>query len=335
MRKITSDSKEAVDLILAENIGGDDLPKLIACKDGHSSDDNTIEPSEYLVNMCTRGYESIHVKAFAKAISALLAKGYLSTVGVVKVDGSIQLGDIRLDLVDFAGQVEFLVSHQLLLSSMHTLCMIIQPTDSFGKPDHRHYGSWEYWSKFLSSLGDRRRGSLLLAVSQIDKLEGGVTMASTSGILNEFLSVREIADGAITCDNLLLLDYSTGHITDSMKSVKRTLSKSLDEISHNWWVPASYEALADILRQVSEWKSANHELPILTKNELIQEIDVFCDQSSVDSTLLLRKMKTDAKLLHRAINYLEAVGDVKQAGNDLLLIDPIGTSVSEAVCLYT
>ena len=77
-------------------------------------------------------------------------------------------------------------------------------------------------------------------------------MASTSGILNEFLSVREIADGAITCDNLLLLDYSTGHITDSMKSVKRTLSKSLDEISHNWWVPASYEALAGILRQVSE-----------------------------------------------------------------------------------
>ena len=60
-------------------------------------------------------------------------------VGAVKVEGSLQLpmpdygGPIstrECSLVDFAGQMEYLVSHQLLLASMHTLCVLIQPLGS-------------------------------------------------------------------------------------------------------------------------------------------------------------------------------------------------------------
>ena len=119
-------------------------------------------------------------KKDGRAISALTVKGCLSTVGIVKVDGTIQLGDRTCSLVDFAGQIEFLVSHQLLLSSTHSLCMIIQLAPSFGKSDDIHSGSWDYWSKFLSSLGgDRRHGSLRLAVSQLDKLVDDRSSASS------------------------------------------------------------------------------------------------------------------------------------------------------------
>ena len=65
--------------------------------------------------------------------------------------------------------MEYLVSHQLLLASMHTLCLVVQPAASFGNPAHRHHNSWGYWLRFLRALGDRRTGSLLLAVSQVDK----------------------------------------------------------------------------------------------------------------------------------------------------------------------
>ena len=74
---------------------------------------------------------------------------------------------------------------------------------------------------------------------------------------------------------------------------------------------------------MAKQKLSDHELPILTRNELIQEIDSFCAKSPCNS-ILLSKMKTDRKLLDRAINYLEAVGDIMQAGKEWLLIDPIG-----------
>ena len=66
--------------------------------------------------------------------------------------------------------MEYLVSHQLLLASLHVLCMVIQPAPSFGQPAHRHHGSWRYWLRFLRALGDRRTGSLLLGVSQVISL---------------------------------------------------------------------------------------------------------------------------------------------------------------------
>jgi len=316
-------SKDAARLIADEGIMGNDLSTLI---DDGNNDGNSFGPSQVLLQLCSSKYQSIDACAFAKAISALIAKGYLSTVGAVKVEGTIELEGRTCSLVDFAGQVEFLVSHQLLLSSMHTLCMIIQPAPSFGRKDHRHFGSWDYWSKFLSSLGDRRRGSLLLAVSQLDKLvdEGYAADENQVGghVEREFAHIKLRSSGATSCESPIRLDYSRDNIMRTISSIKTELSKSLDEVAHSWWVPQSYEALADILSCVAKRKSSNHELPILTKAEMIEEINVYCTNNQ-NFSLLLARMSTDSQLLQRAINYLEAVGDVMQAGNELL-IDPIG-----------
>jgi len=325
----TSWSKDAVRLIFEENITGQDLTKLAISGGGDDNGNGIFRPSRILLDLCSSKYPSIDSDAFARAISALIAKGYLSTVGAVKVEGTIDLGERTCSLVDFAGQVEFLVSHQLLLSSMHTLCMVIQPAPSFGKPDHRHFGSWDYWSKFLSSLGDRRRGSLLLAVSQLDKLGKDVNANNNSEnqakihAEREFSSIKGRSSGAISCGNPLELNYCPDSMAKTISSIKRTLSKSLDEVAHSWWVPSSYELIADILQCAAKQKSSNHELPILTKSELMQEVDAFCKRNP-DCSSLLTKIKTDAQLLQRAINYLEAVGDVMHACDEWLLIDPIG-----------
>ncbi|KAL3775399.1 hypothetical protein HJC23_008623 [Cyclotella cryptica] len=313
-------STDAVRLVLDERISGRDLTKLIdTCA---RTDDGTCSASKLLLNSCSRKYPTIDCNKFARAISALRQKGYLSTVGAVKVDGSIKLGDRTCSMVDFAGQVEFLVSHQLLLSSMHTLCMIIQPLPSFGRPDHHHYGSWDYWSKFLSSLGDRRRGSLLLAISQLDKVTQDDSGRIQNILRGDFIRIKKRSHGAISCPSPLMLDYRPDNMMETMSNVKAALSKSLNEVAHSWWVPASYEMLADILQRTSKRKRTNNELPKLTTSELLQEIDEFCAQSA-DNSMLLSKMKTDRKLLERAMNYLEAVGDVMQA-NEWILLDPIG-----------
>jgi len=318
----TAWSADAARLVVDERISGRDLTKFVDASAGN--DNGTYPATQALLNLCSLKYSTIDCNTFARAISALCQKGYLSTVGAVKVDGSVNLGDRTCSIVDFAGQVEFLVSHQLLLSSMHTLCMIIQPAPSFGRPDHHHYGSWDYWSKFLSALGDRRRGSLLLATSQLDKLakDDSGSFKNEDCELGEFTRIKKRSFSAISCPGPLKLDYSPDNIMKTLSNVKAALSKSLDEVAHSWWVPASYEMLADILQRVSKRKRKNNELPKLTTSELLEEIDEFCAQS-VDNSMLLSKMKTDSKLLERAKDYLEAVGDVMQA-NKWLLIDPIG-----------
>ena len=315
-------AEDAARLICDKGMTGKDLTRYVTIdNDGNSS------PSE-LLNGCSSKYQSIDASAFAKAIHALCTKGYLSTVGVVKVQGQVLIGDNDIaktvSLVDFAGQSEFLVSHQLLLSSLHTLCLIIQPAPSFERSEHRHYGSWAYWRKFLSSLGDRRRGSLLLAVSQLDKVlaKEGNDFDPEQAISNEFVKIKENSNDAISCNEALRLDYRPGSILDTIHRTKQALNKSTDEVAQSWWVPNSYEILSKIAQDIATKKSANHELPILTRDALIQEINNFCNRKALSSALL-RKLTTDPQLLQKAIEYLEAVGDVMQA-DDQLLIDPIG-----------
>ena len=61
--------------------------------------------------------------------------------------------------------MEYLV-YQLLLASMHTLCVVIQPE---AHAIHlQHHGSWRYWLQFLAALGDRRTKSMVLASSRLD-----------------------------------------------------------------------------------------------------------------------------------------------------------------------
>ena len=247
-------SLDASKLIFDQKILGNELSKLIDTNvlDGY------IQPSQALLEMCSVKYPMIDCATFAKAIYALIQKGYLSTVGVVKVDGAIALGKRTCHMVDFAGQVEFLVSHQLLLASMHTLCMIVQPLPSFGKPDHIHFGSWDYWSRFLSSLGDRRRGSLLLAISQLDK----VPMADQENLIDlarrDFGYIKGKSFKSITSSEPVMLDYNPDNILETVTAVKASLTKSLDEVAHSWWVPESYETLAAILQDVIKQKEARY-----------------------------------------------------------------------------
>jgi Ran GTPase-activating protein (RanGAP) involved in mRNA processing and transport/GTPase SAR1 family protein len=310
----TAWSKDAAELVADQNISGKDIVEYIDTTGGD------VAPSKALLDICASRYPMIDCHTFSRAIFALNEKGYLSTVGAVKVDGMIELGRRKCSMVDFAGQVEFLVSHQLLLSSMYTLCMIIQPAPSFGKPEHRHCGSWEYWSKFLASLGDRRRGSLLLALSQIDRCSDIEIGSSIDCANEEYNRIKGRSAEAILLPRPLMLDYSS--ILETVTAVKASLSKSIDEVASTWFCPESYEKLSSILGDVAKRKALVHELPILTTSELLDEIDSFCARSE-RSSLLLSKMRSDGNLLQRAIAYLEAVGDVMQAG-DCLLLDPIG-----------
>ena len=171
--------------------------------------------------------------------------------GAVKVEGSLQLpmpdygGPIstrECSLVDFAGQMEYLVSHQLLLASMHTLCVLIQPLGSFADATNRRHGSWRYWLQFLRALGDRRGNSMVLSVSQLDKVPTEEMSAARAAATAEFAALRAQV-GAGLGESPLELEYRPDEIESSLMEARRRLSEAAEAVSKDWWAPMSYDCL--------------------------------------------------------------------------------------------
>ena len=324
-------------LLESHKISGQDLMKLTILQDTNGNE--TYEPSNML-NALLNANEAngltlspTELKSFSRAIGSLMRKGYFSTVGAVKLEGLLELEPSKGDtgssgheesdvddeirsrracsLVDFAGQMEYLVSHQLLLSSLHTLCVVLQPAPSFGNPQNRHNGSWMYWSRFLRALGDRRRGSLLLAISQQDKL--GLDESADAAIETELDAIRSVIPN-ISDSPPLSLDYRSEFIQKTVQDVRKALSGAAEVVARDWWVPASYEKLAELVRKMEEEKKSNKEVPIISRKELHHQLP----------SEGLHKMHDDPQLFQRGIEYLEAVGDVMTDQRlDCLLLDPI------------
>ena len=284
-----------------------------------------VRPSAALEEMCAAGGLDVReCRQLALAIGSLLRKGYFSTVGAVKVEGELVLkggtgavAERRCSLVDFAGQMEYLVSHQLLLASMHTLCVVIQPEGSHADPASKHHGSWRYWLQFLAALGDRRTKSMVLASSQLDRVPAAAAAAAEASAASEFASLRaKLGDGLGVAPTRL--DYRPDAIAASLGAVVARLSAAADAVSSDWWVPASYEHLAAVVGSVKEAKARARALPILSRAELVAAIEA-------DGHEGLRRMCVDPLMLQRGIDYLEAVGDVMSDGRlDVLLLDPVG-----------
>ena len=235
-------SAAAARVLEAEGVRGDELSALVTTSAAHDPG-----PSKALERMAGRSMSAQQLKKLARAIRSLLFKGYFSTVGAVKVEGVVPLrsadGSTRqCSLVDFAGQMEFLVSHQLLLTTMHALCLVIKPAPSFASPEdphgasRRHHDSWRYWLQYLCSLSKRPAGSLLLAVSQLDRVAGDAAARADEAADAEFAQLRrELGDEL--GDAPLRLDYSPGAAQHSMSAVRQRLSGALEAVARDWWVP--------------------------------------------------------------------------------------------------
>ena len=285
-----------------------------------------VRPSAALEEMCAAGgLDARECRQLALAIGSLLRKGYFSTVGAVKVEGELVLkggtgavAERRCSLVDFAGQMEYLVSHQLLLASMHTLCVVIQPEGSHADATSKHHGSWRVcavcsspcWATGAPSRWSSHRRS---SIASPPPPPPPPRRAPPPSLLP---CGRSSAKGSARRPTRL--DYRPDAIAASLGAVVARLSAAADAVSSDWWVPASYEHLAAVVGSVKEAKARARALPILSRAELVAAIEA-------DGHEGLRRMCVDPLMLQRGIDYLEAVGDVMSDGRlDVLLLDPVG-----------
>lgn len=133
----------------------------------------------------------------------------------------------------------------------------------------------------------------------------------------EFQRLRtEIGEGL--GDEPVRLDYRQDAVEATMARVRRRLASAADTVAQDWWVPASYERLAEVVRRLGLEQKDQRALPMLSREALQKTLLSEPDES-------LKLMGGDPQLLQRGVEYLEAVGDVLiDERVDCLLLDPVG-----------
>jgi len=156
----------------------------------------------------------------------------------------------------------------------------------------------------------------LLAISQQDKMScsaDDVKSDVNAAIEHELSAIRSKIPN-ITESPPLRLDYRPECIRNTVEEVQSALSDAADAVARDWWVPASYEKLAELVRRLEAEKKSNREVPMLSWEQLREELP----------SAGLHRMYEDRQLFQRGIEYLEAVGDVIADNRlDCLLLDPI------------
>ena len=146
-------------------------------------------------------------------------------------------------------------------------------------------------------------------MAQADRAEGAVAA--------EFARLREELGSGLGVSPVRL-DYAPDEARSSMTAVRQRLSNAADAVAKDWWVPKSYERLAEKVRKIGQVKKAARELPILSRRELRTALQAESGDEG------LQRMHGDPALMKRGVEYLEAVGDVMGDERlDCLLLDPV------------
>jgi hypothetical protein len=117
----------------------------------------------------------------------------------------------------------------------------------------------------------------------------------------------------------LRLDYCAGDVVETAATVRSKLGEAAEAMAADWWVPASYERLSELVTRIGGNMKTSRELPILTWQRLKEEL-----RKEASDDVGLQRMCDDPQLLKQGIEYLEAVGDVmSDARLDALLLDPV------------
>ena len=79
---------------------------------------------------------------------------------------------------------------------------------------------------------------------------------------------------------------------DSLSQVRQRLSQAADSVARDWWIPSSYEQLAELVRRVLDQKRKTRALPILSCDQLRLEL-------RAHPSSRLQAMADDPQLLKR------------------------------------
>lgn len=269
------------------------------------------------------GLSMLEIARVASEIALLLKNGYNSTAGALQSEMILEgktpssdgkRPDLRVRVVDFAGQMEYYVTHQLFMSDLHSLYVLLSSAvEPGGEPKNAASiaRGWSYWLGFLAGkFGAGSRTPAMLALTQLDR-----AWLPPNPDVKPLLA--EFADGSkFACeDSCFGINYESTQATASVGRLQQALHAAVASYCASVHIPASYARLSS---QVRLWRekllgASPPKPPVVAKAEFFEMID------SSEA-----KIAADSQLLELAMLYLSGSGEIFMDKRlDVVVLDPI------------
>ena len=146
---------------------------------------------------------------FTDRVANHVRKGYASTVGIdvweVKLPAGEGHGELTVEVVDFAGQMQYYTSHSLFIAMRHVQYVLVSKAAGKGSAAESQLDEARYWLRFLRSSMSKVRNvgnadiaaaaRVLLAITHTDVIEPKYKPAALLNILGEEIdALRDAAN---------------------------------------------------------------------------------------------------------------------------------------------
>lgn len=255
---------------------------------------------------------------------------------------------VQVEVMDLAGQVEYYVSHQLLLSDVLGLYVVVSQHMQRSSPDSAVSSSagvsarsnafvknpeseaqMRYWLSFLKSMFMQgTRVPVMLALTQLDQLnqqqlQGLQQHASTvflAGLANDYSPPMHL----LGCVALQYPDPDEAKGISSSSSppvswspseqdLRNQIESQISEMVRNEWIPSSYLQAEEVALQIQSELHKKKALPLMP-------LDQFHDRLRAKT----KSFAEDPGLLDRAVSYLHHGGVVFRGHrSEIVVFDPM------------
>jgi len=209
---------------------------------------------------------------------------------------------LRVELVDFAGQVEYYIGHQIFLSDVQCLYVVMSP---YEQKEH----GFMSWLPFLKSMfSSKTRVPAMLVCSKVPTTSSYVT-DRCGELLQDYIPPFELSLCGATADaRMVLYELEDGKFEDSRigpSGMKEMVLRRLKEISQSTRVPASYNKAIDAMMEWLRQESKESGGKIVRREELVDRIKMQDKQ-----------LANDPGLVVRALQYMKGGGLISYSSED-------------------
>ena len=215
---------------------------------------------------------------------------------------------MTVDVLDFAGQIEYYVTHQLFLSDVYCMYVVVsslyqrQPDGSMKMDPYDCSGRIRFWLSFLSSLFDPNTQvpvSVVLSHADCNKSPQSI---KSSWYLNQsqaksFIPPLDNVDGFV-------LDYSN---PDHVQSILQSISSCMTNVWQRIAIPSSYDSAEQAVLHEYNRLDESEKLPIIKMEDLTRIIEA-CHSHFSDNTNETNNESSDDGLMGRVLSYLKGNG---------------------------
>jgi len=209
---------------------------------------------------------------------------------------------LRVELVDFAGQVEYYIGHQIFLSDIQCLYVVMA---EYGQKKH----GFMSWLPFLKSMfSSKTRVPAMLVCSKVPTASSNLT-GRCGELLQDYIPPFELSPGGAAADaRMVLYELEDGKYEDSRigpSRMKEEVMRRLKEISQSSRVPASYNKAIDAMMEWLRQESKESGGKIVRREELVDRIK---KQEE--------RLADDPGLVVRALQYMKGGGLISYSSED-------------------